>query len=229
MGLKFVCFLILGIFACNKVNQWKQPTKVCFNVGIEDVAAVEGKLLFSTGYLTIESFNFDGKRDEGADVSFTKIYENSLNAPLGERVAEGLSFDIPQGVYASINVEVLSKSDNLPNLVVNGSFEKNDGTRSPVRFEFSETETFSIAGENLAGNDAGIDLAESLKTNATIWLNPAKWFDGVSAAALNKAQMVSVEGKNTILINHTTNQQLYNSVVAVLNKEVQKAIFIREG
>lgn len=226
MGLKFICVLILGVFACTKVNQWKQPTKVCFNVNIEDEVAAEGKLIFNSGYMAIESFQFDGKRNEGADVYFTKNYSAGLNATLGKTDIEALSFDIPQGIYTSINVEVVSKNNNLPNLVVNGMFEAVDGSMFPVRFEFEETEVFNIEGEDLTGNE--VNLIESQKTNATIWLQPAKWFTTISATSLDNAERVSVEGKNTILINKNTNQQIYNGVVSALSKEGQKAIFIRE-
>ena len=229
MGLKLICFLILGIFACNKVNQWKQPTKVCFNINIEEQSTAEGKLVFNAGYLIMESFSFDGKREEGSDVYFTKVYDVSLNAMLGETVPKELTFDIPQGIYSSIEVEVVSKSANLPNLVVNGLFENNAGTKYPVRFEFNKTKTFLIEGEDLVKNGNEISLEESLKTNATIWLNPAKWFEAVSAARLDKAAIVSINGEDTILINETINPQIYHVVVAALTKNEQKAVFIREG
>jgi hypothetical protein len=228
MGLKVICFLILGVFACNKVNQWKNPTEVCFNVNVEEELAAEGRLIFNTGYIAIESFSFNGKRTEGADVYFTKQYAANVNAELGESVTAGLTFDIPQGVYTSIDVEVLSQKNNLPNLVLNGTFENNLGAEYSVCFEFSQSETFLIEGETLTGSTSGINLGESLKANATIWLSAGKWFKGVSGATLDRASVISVNGQKTILINENFNTSIYDIVVAELNKNGQKAIFIRE-
>ena len=42
MGPKIFCFIILTIFACSKVNQWKQPTKVNFNIDVENCVRCGG-------------------------------------------------------------------------------------------------------------------------------------------------------------------------------------------
>lgn len=227
MGLKIFCVLILGIFACNKVNQWKQPTEVCFHIELSEDKAINNQLAFHTGYLVMQSFNFDGKRAEGADVYFTKQYKNTLNAPIGEDFIEGLTFDIPQGVYTSIDVEVFSKNNQVPNLVINGTYKDQQGAKHAVRFEFTETVTFEIEGEHAVDKNQDIDLVDNSKAHAAIMMNPSKWFDFLSG--LEHASSVDIDGEKTIVISQTHNPDIYQHVIARLGQEKQKAVFVKQN
>ncbi|BDS12222.1 hypothetical protein [Aureispira anguillae] len=229
MRLKIFCFFILSIFACSKVNQWKQPTKICFSIDLLDATILDGKLTFDEGYLMVESFKFDGKRTEGADVYFTKHYTDEFTAPLGIERLDELSFDVPQGIYQSIDVELVSKSSHTPNLVINGTFKNKMGLLYPVRFELAKTEVLHITGEDLMGNDKEVDLAKITKTKATILLDPAQWFSSIQGASLEQAEKSPVGGQSTILITKTINQQLYEEVVAKLEREEQKAVFVKQS
>lgn len=231
MGLKIFCFFILGIFACSKVNQWKQPTQVCFDLNIEEETIMDGSLSFKQGYLMIESFKFDGKRTQGADVYFTKYYEQALNTSFGEGNIEDLTFDVPQGTYQGIELEIVSEAkDRNPNLVIHGFFKDQSGKSYPVCFELDKKERFTIVGKDLIENDKDIDLLQTAKTKASILLNPTSWFAGLTKNTLEKAEKTSLEGKTTILINNTVNKQLYNNIVASLeNEETIKAIFVKQS
>lgn len=223
MGLKIFCVLVLGIFACSKVNQLKQPTKVCFSVDINEETAVEGKLLFNSGHFLVESLDFDGKRREGVDVAFTRAYTNDLVANLGEKEIGRFSFDIPQGNYTAINMALYSYDENSPNIVLNASFQHNNN-QYPVRFELDEPVLFQIQGKN-GTSEEEISLIEKQKTRAIIEMNVAQWFESISAQNLERATLVMVDGKETILINKTTNISVYNTIRTNLNKNQQKAIF----
>ncbi|MCH2022934.1 MAG: hypothetical protein MK207_10700 [Saprospiraceae bacterium] len=229
MGLKFFCILILGVFACSKVHQWKKPVKITFNVDVTKDSIADGKLIFESGYLDIESFNFDGNRINGSDVFFTKTLKSKIITNSNKPIKEDLIFDIPQGIYSSINIDVLSMKDNLPNLVIKGEFQNESGVLIPVRFEFNETETFEIVGQNYIGNNNDIDLVEIDRINATIWIDPSNWFKGVSINSIENAKLVPIDGRNVILINDNTNQYIYKTVVAALSVDKQKAIFIKQG
>lgn len=231
MGLKIFCLFILGIFACSKVNQWKQPTQVCFDLNIEEETIMDGSLSFKQGYLMIESFKFDGKRMQGADVYFTKYYEQVLNTSFGENNIEDLTFDVPQGNYKEIKLEIVSETkDENPNLVIHGFYKDKSGKSYPVCFELDKMETFTIVGKDLVENAEHIDLVQTAKTKASILLNPTRWFEGLTKSTLEKAEKVSVEGKTTILINNTINQQLYDNIVASLeSEETVKAIFEKQS
>jgi len=230
MGLKIFCFFILSIFACSKVNQWKQPTEVCFNINVAEETIMDGALFFKEGYITVESFKFDGKRAQGGDVYFTKHYVEELNTLFGVDDISDLEFDVPQGNYTGINLEITTTVKNKkPNLVVNGFFKSKKGKSYPVRFELAKMETFSIVGEDLMENDTEIDLLQVSKTKATILLNPAKWFSALTKEAMEQAEKVSVEGINTILINNAVNEQLYKYIVASLNTDTVKAIFVKQS
>jgi hypothetical protein len=228
MGLKFFCILILGVFACNKVNQWKQPVKVCFNIDVLQEPAVSGNLSFSSGYLNIESFNFDGKREQGADVYFSKSFNPQFSVVLNDNPVNEMSFDIPQGVYTSIEVEVLSDNNTFPNLVVSGIFSDGISYSVPIRFEYAEIDTFTIQGEDVFGDNQNIDLAENSEFKSTIWMNPSDWFKSVSESTLENADLVTFEGEKIILINSTNNTQIYKTVSDALSDDKQIAIFIKK-
>lgn len=228
MGLKIFCFFILGIFACSKVNQWKQPTAVCFAFDIAEETVMDGALFFKEGYVTIESFKFDGKREQGGGVYFTKYYEQELNTLFGAADISDLEFDVPQGSYTGINLDITSEVKNKkPNLVAHGVFRSTTGKSYPICFELTKMETFSVIGKDLVEHDSEINLLQVSKTKATILLNPAKWFAVLEKSALEQAEKVSVEGINTILINNAVNTQLYKDVVTSLEKDTAKAIFVK--
>lgn len=230
MGLKIFCVFILGIFACSKVNQWKQPTEVSFNINVVEETIMDGALSFKEGYLDVESFKFDGKRVQGADVYFTKHYTEALKTLFGATDVSDLEFDVPQGVYTGINLEIISAVKNKkPNLVVNGFFKSETGQSYPVRFELNKVENFSVVGEDLFENDTEVDLVQAIRTKASILLNPAKWFSVLTKGTLEQAERVSVEGINTILINNAVNGQLYEKIVAALEMDTAKAIFVKQS
>ena len=230
MGLKIFCFFMLSIFACSKVNQWKQPTEVCFNINVVEDTTMNGALFFKTGYVRVESFKFDGQRAAGADVYFAKNYTQTLKTLFGARDGSDLEFDVPQGIYTEINLELISAVKNKkPNLVVHGFFKSYTGRSYPLRFELTKNEHFSIFGEDLTGNDTAVDLSEVSKTKATILLNPANWFRVITKERLEQAEKVSVEGVQTILINSLVNGQLYKDIIAALEKDTAKAIFVKQS
>jgi hypothetical protein len=224
MELKLFCVLILGIFACSKVNQWKQPTQVCFNVELVG-SDNSSKLTLNEGYLLIESFNFDGKREEGGDVYFVKNFDSDFNANFGAAALGALSFDIPQGDYHDIDINIVSEHDDLPNLVLSGTYQDPKGNAIPVRFELNQAETFEITGQGVSQNQNEVELVEGLKTNAAIQLNAYQWFENIS---LERAEVVSLNGEKVILINDQTNVMTYQKVVACLNKTANNAVFTKE-
>lgn len=228
MGLKFFCILILGVFACNKVNQWKQPVKVCFNIDLAEEAAVSGTLSFNSGYLNIGSFIFNGKREQGADVYFTKSFNPQFSLILNDSPVNEMSFDLPQGVYSSIDVEVLSGNNNSPHLVVSGIFSDGISSSVPLRFEYNEIDTFIIEGEDEFGDKENIDLAENSEFKSEIWMNPSDWFNSVSVSALKDADLVTFEGEKILLINSSNNTQIYKTVCDALSDDKQIAIFIKK-
>lgn len=229
MGLKIFCFFILSIFACSKVNQWKQPTKVCFAIDIVDTILLDGCLKMEGGHVWVESFKFDGKRTEGADVYFTKSYQEPLNTPLKVEGVEDLKFDVPQGVYTSIDLEVFSRNEQGENIVIDGVFKNTVGKKYAVRVALDQAETFFISGEDIIGTDREVDLTQISKTKATIWLNPLQWFSSVEVEDLEHAEKIWIKGVPTIVIDKSTNLRLYNKVVLGLVQSKQKAIFIKQS
>lgn len=227
MKLKFFCLIILGVFACNEVNQWKQPTKVCFKIDLASANALGGKIVFESGQIAIGNFSFLGKREEGADIYFTKEHERILYAQLNNKETEALEFDIPQGVYKMMQVELGGSKNNLPNLLLDAVYISKSGDKIPLRFEFEEPSMFAIEGETSLSSNRVL-FADNTKNTATILLNTTKWFESIELDKLEKAERVFVQKQNTILINKQTNVNIYNNIVIGLNKGTQKAIFVNK-
>ena len=219
--------MILGIFACSKVNQWKQPTKINFNVDLVEQSSLDGKLNFESGYWSIERFNFDGIRTEGANVYFTKEYSTFLEVVFGNRLLQELQFDIPQGTYSSIMIRLESSFKDRPNLTLEGRYEDLTGKKHPIRFELKENETFTIEGKSLDNSNNSINLLSDVPTNATITVPVNQWLSKVTEQLLASAESVSINGINTILINSTVNKPIYDLIVETLNDQSLNAVIVQ--
>lgn len=216
---------VVSIFSCGKKKeQWKLPTKVSFKMDIDRSASANGQLVFSNGSIRLADFRFDGKREQGDDVYFTKPFSSGLNIAFNANntIAE-LNFDIPQGTYNKISVSFQSFSDTNNCLSVSGIYKNPTGTDYPIVFEFKKTQYFSIVAENNSGSNQ-IVLDKDVAATATIILNPVHWFQIVPFGMFNSAALTNMNGRATILINENLNDNIYNLVISRLNESV-KVIF----
>lgn len=211
----FGCF-----FACKK---WKEPTDVDFFVDIEKSAALGGQLTFTGGKINIESFDFDGDREKGDDVLFTKDFNNGLLIPFNESqsVAE-LEFMIPQGEYKRIDIGFRTFDDNGDVcILVEGTYTYSGGGSIPFRFEFTDSEQFKIRAENKNGGNILLD--KDISSSAKIVLDPNYWFQPVPTSYFENADVSNISGTNTILINKDNNDLIYD---IVLNRLEESALIV---
>ena len=213
MKMKLLLFLAVPIFmavSCKK-NQLKKPTDVTFNIDINRNQSSDGKLVFTSGTINLSSFSVSGVRQEGDPVSFSNSFSGGLllNFSSTGTIAQ-LDYDIPQGVYTSLEVSFETyEGPGDVTIVVNGTFTNNVGTDIPVTFEFMSSESFEIESED-AMNSGLVILDKDTPANALIKLDPIHWFDILSNNQLENATLTNVGGTMTLLINEEKNENLYD-------------------
>lgn len=216
--------MLIAVTACKK-QQLKQPTDVSFSVDINRNASNNGNLIFESGYILLSSFDVEGERQEGDPIAFSRSFSNGLLVNFDATGVIGdLNFDIPQGVYTELRVRFATFDDNGDaTITVNGSFTNSQGTDVPIRFEFMSSETFEISGEDDV-NSGVVVLDADMPSSAIIRLDPIYWFDILTTNQLENANLVDVNGVQTILINESNNDNLYD-LLADRVDESTEAVF----
>ncbi|MBN4071397.1 hypothetical protein JYT72_02685, partial [Crocinitomix catalasitica] len=124
-----------------------------------------------------------------------------------------LVFDIPQGNYYELIITFATFYNSGNNtVIVNGTYTNASSTTFPLVFEFKAADSFSIIGEDDKG-DATIILDKNVSASALIKFDPVYWFATVSNSLFDSATLVDVGGQMTILVNSSTNEDIYDLVV----------------
>lgn len=210
MRLKIFCGFLLCIFACSKVNQWKQPTSICFELGLSATQFLQGDLSLQGGYLEMGNFIFDGEREQGGDVYFNTGYDKPAQIPLQGAAVEAMTFDIPQGVYTAMTV-YLGEQDAPSRLILEGELILDNADPVFVQLEMEGVEQWAVVGKNQARQQQPLELTAE-KTNARIVLQPHLWIKEEQRPLWEVAETVFINGKTTLLVNAQNNVELYQAI-----------------
>lgn len=224
--LLIVLFVTFSI-SCNKSKKWKIPTDVTFKMDVNRSTALNGNLVWTRGNIMIANFTFDGKRDRGGDVYFTKTYSSGLNVffdpnnPVSE-----WDFDIPQGTYTQINVSYRTYGNSGDkHIVVEGSYTNTGNSNVyPVKFEFEAEEFYKIVAKTSSGSTQ-IVLKKDVASTATIKADPVYWFQTVTTTMMDNATLIIVNGNPTIVISDATNEDIYDAVRDRMDDDVTTVTF----
>ncbi|MBI3135475.1 MAG: hypothetical protein HYZ14_12435 [Bacteroidetes bacterium] len=212
--------LVLAVATLISCKKWKEPTEVGFYMDITETSSIDGQLTFTGGEIVLEYFEFDGERQKGDDVFFTKDFQDGLTIPFDETMKiEAMDFVIPQGIYKRLDIR-FKTSDDLTevSLVVTGNYSFSGGGSVPVRFEIENTQSFEARAE--AEDGADIVLDKDIYSPAKIILDPAYWFEPVPASSFDDADLTDIEGVNTLLISKDVNEEIYNMVLDRVDEAV---------
>lgn len=222
-----ILLLVLFSISCKKNKKWKIPTDVKFKMDINRSTGLSGNLIWTSGNIRVANFTFDGKRDQGGDVYFTKEYSSGLNVffdpnnPVSE-----WDFDIPQGTYSQIKVSY--KTHGNPgdkHIVVTGTFTNSvNNNVYPVQFEFEAEEYYSVVAKSSSGSTK-IVLNKDVASTATIKADPVYWFQTVSTNMMNNATLTNVNGNPTIVISDASNGDIYDAVRDRMDDDVTTVTF----
>ncbi len=210
----FIFFLFSFLmFSCNK-DELKKPTKVTFKMDINRNPSTQGHLIFTDGNILIEDFSINGERKEGEPISFKRTFPQGLNINFDQNNnINDLIFDIPQGDYYSLIVTFSTKYNNgNSNITVKGTYTNSSGITIPLLYEFKDEDNISIIGEDDEGN-ATIVINKDVPVNTFIQFDPVYWFATISNNLFDNAVLTDLNGTQTIVVNSTTNEQIYDIVV----------------
>lgn len=219
-----VIFSFLWMTACRKdKNEWKKPTDVAFKADVNRGEAMSGTLKFTGGTIVLREFSFDGERLQGDDVYFEKQFPGGLTVALdANKLIPELDFDIPQGNYTKITIELEIEGSGSKSIAVNGSYTNSNGDTYPLRLELEEIEIYTVVAKDISGSSE-IVLNKDLPTNALITFDPVHWFGTVSAGMLDNASLVDVGGVMTILINDANNEDILDKVTDRIDEATEVA------
>lgn len=212
--IRFYIIILSVLFAGCKKNELKIPTDVTFKIDINRNISQEGHLVFTEGKMTIQDFSVEGDRKEGESISFSKSFPQGLNINFSPTInISELDFDIPQGDYSELVISFSTKynSDNS-NLSVRGRYTNASGVQTPLLYEFNDDDNISIEGEDKE-DESTIVLDKDTPVSALVKFDPIYWFATVSNNLLDNAELVDVDGVQTILVNSSTNEDIYDKVV----------------
>lgn len=228
----YVVFILAGLLvSCQDSEEFKIPTSVGFQMDINRNTSTNGRLNFTRGYLRLVFFGFEGRREEGGDVDFTKSYGQGLLVNFdSDKPIEALQFQIPQGNYTRIEIELEASGDtDGSSLVVMGWYQHSNGTLYPVRFELNSSFDFEIEAREQSGNSQ-IVLKQGTPATAKISLDPLKWFEAVPVSYLENAIIAVEEGESRgdleigeayILINEEHNENIYEIIISRIEQSAQ--------
>ncbi|MGM0477648.1 MAG: hypothetical protein ACQERC_00365 [Bacteroidota bacterium] len=216
-------FILMGLLlmvSCNK-SEWKEPTEVSFMVDINKESTMDGDLSFTGGQVLLREIIFDGNRIQGEDVYFEKEHEGGLIVSLSSSANSQLVYEIPQGTYTSIRIDLEAEKSDSDLITVEGNYVNSSGNQLPVIIELPAIEFYDKIAKNSNG-ETEIDLVAGQPAKATIELDPVFWFENISVNQLENAQTTIISGTESIKINGSVNENLLD----LINERVGKGVEI---
>lgn len=225
-----VIIVLLFLTGCLPKDELTLPAKVNFE--FEFVAHEEwtdlksgppvqipaGRLSINRGNLLIEAIEFEGRRDEGKDVFFISNFTGPVKADLetGESNRQ-VTFDIPQGVYNRIEIDLyLGGDDEIP-FVLEGTLRKGPFEEIPVRFEYNLREQIRVRAEP-GGQTDRIVLKKDMPSTARVVVDAGFIFRLVNMAMLQDATITVYGDEDMVLINLSNNTGIFGLMATRLEK-----------
>lgn len=230
----YILSLLAGIqLSCQDTEEFKIPSDIGFRMDVNREGDAGSQLSFTSGYITLASFSFDGEREQGGDVFFEKEYEQGLQIPFdATKPVDALAFQVPQGNYVRIEVEMETYDDAaVAGLVVYGAYLHSNGIRYPIQFELSSSINMEIKARDKSGS-SHIVLKQSSPATGKIRLDPVKWFEAVPLSLLDNAVLTAEEnhgeneeeiefGSSYILINEEINEGIYEIIITRIEQSAE--------
>lgn len=212
MRLKFLIVLLsisVAFVACDKDDLSGDATlKISAKIknGVIEKSSsniTSAQLTFNEGYVWVSEIVFDG--DIKGEASVSKSIERFSKIDFATGIAEPSLDDIiiPAGEYTSVYLGVeLRDEDSQPCILMKGTYQRTDGTSSPIEFRFNSGEVFEAESDGT--------IVESNKTAiASIVFDPSVWFSVISATRLDNA---TVNNDGVIIISESSNESIFDDV-----------------
>lgn len=216
--------LVLGVLilaSCSKEDETANATiNLQFSVNNNAVSTANARvanaetLTFQGGTVTIREVVFDADLADGSNsISITHEQIADIDLATGT-VTPNVAIQVPANRYESVylGIEIQDEND-IPSVVVDGTFHDSSNESVPVRFEFNSGEVFEAEAET-------INLTEDQDVVGRINFDPNYWFSTISTEQLEAATRVD----GVIVISETVNANLF-SIVADRLDDATEAVF----
>jgi len=231
MYKSFISYIIIlcliSFVSCKKDKQWKLPTDLHTKVYLRNTISSSNNIQFTDGSITITEYKFNGEREQGDDMFFTKPLSNGINIPFSNNLVNELEFDIPQGTYDKVIISLRTYSTNT--ITLNGTYTDINGDKYPLKFEMSSEEYFStIALSSSVSNTIVFD--KDIPMTAYISFDPVYWFQTISVNMLediivHEEESDKEDETGIILINKNSNSSLYDIIINRIGQELSIQIY----
>jgi len=180
----------------------------------------QGNLEINHGTLNIGSIEFDGRREQGKDIYFESNFSEAVFANLSTgQCSKPVSFDIPQGVYNFVEINLNLSDNNRFPLILEGTLIRGmpfeDDIR--IRFEYPIPERIRIKAEP-KNNTGSIVIKKDITSTFTIKVEAGAVFRFVNMHMLMNAETFTYEGEKAILINQEKNNDIFNLIASQIEK-----------
>lgn len=197
MALVFLISLI--IVSCEK--KWKKTAivDVKFNFLRENTYK---NILFNSGFMTIHEVKFSGDRKQGDNVDFTDNISNGSKIDFATGIASSsITYDIPQGTYTSISLEIKINEENIasPCIVFTGTYLKDNTDSDSTETDSTETdstETDNNETDSTETDDNEFDNNETLYSNTDTIPIRFEFYSG----EIFSVQAKAADGSNEIVL-----------------------------
>ncbi|MGK7395677.1 MAG: hypothetical protein ACNS62_13950 [Candidatus Cyclobacteriaceae bacterium M3_2C_046] len=211
---------VLFICSCTK-DELTKPADVTFKFTMNTEGSNQGKnLVFNEGTCAVSSIIFDGTREDGQDYYFNVDFEQPVIAFLHSgTTSDKLEFNVPQGVYEDIDLEVKLGSQQ-EGLTFKGFYYDVHNREIPVIFEYNFNDKLDLKGKDKEKNKKNKPKANEVVikkdqiNNAEIFFDQYEMFQVISQSRmLESADLVDVDGIPTIIISKDHNAVIFKNVV----------------
>ena len=183
-----------------------------------------GKMIIDQGIMIIGAIEFDGRREEGKDVFFVADLKQPVIIDMNTgNFNQALSFDIPQGIYNLVDFYFELEKENENPLVLEGKITRGPLSELLIRFEYDIPERLSVRAES-EGNSRKIILRKDNLSKARLILDARFIFQFVNMPLLQNASLSMLNGKEVIVVNSTTNSNIFNMMAERLEKSMKVII-----
>lgn len=172
------------------------------------------------GTLIVNAIEFDGRRAAGRDVSFVSAFPKVVTADLIKRITDyPVDFDIPQGIYNSIDITLHLDTVGKVAFLVSGTVKSGPLSTVPFSFEYGFPDMITVRARPVDGSD--IVLRRDRPSVARVKIDIGFMFRFVNPGSMASADMTTIGGVDYVVINSENNIALFNQIAARMTNAIK--------
>ncbi len=219
-------FLLATLFSCIK-DEFTRPVDVSFEFWFKNNLQKEKELVeFSSGKFVVHEISFSGYREQAEDYFFTsELLEPVIASLENGHVSQLLRFDIPQGVYERIELEItMDGSDTVPGLLMEGVYKSLNQGNIPLVFTYPYHELLKVKARSKGGKGT-VTLSTDNPATARVTIDSDFMFLLVNSRMLESADITETDSGRVIIISDTDNQPIFNVISNRLEKSTEVVFY----